>query len=200
MPTRRSIAVAVSLLAPFALARCDCADPLQGLPVAQIEILDDAGNSHKTADPWLVVNFGDADSGQTQTRNAHAQEHRHRAAHRDERVRRQRARPRHREDRAVHHRAERAVHVRPRRRHRDRSRSARGADMVIRFAPLAGGPAAFFLQVTSDAVDEPVVAVQLDRPRHRRPPVRRAERLVRLRRRRPSAPRSPASSPCATAA
>jgi hypothetical protein len=64
----KPLVVVLSLLAPIALSRCDCVDPLSGIPIAQIEIVDDAGNSHLEADPWLAVDFGDADSGQQKAR------------------------------------------------------------------------------------------------------------------------------------
>ncbi|OGQ10274.1 MAG: hypothetical protein A2138_16555 [Deltaproteobacteria bacterium RBG_16_71_12] len=58
----------LAVVALPALVDCSCDDQLQGLPTPNIEILDDAGNSHLTADPWLKVDFGDADSGQQQQR------------------------------------------------------------------------------------------------------------------------------------
>jgi len=54
------------VLAPVALlARCNCGEVLTGLPEPEIGILDAQDNVHVDADPWLIVNVGDADSGQS---------------------------------------------------------------------------------------------------------------------------------------
>ncbi len=57
-----------SFVLPLAVLRCDCGEVLGSVPTPEIEVLDDTGQSHKTAEPWLTVDFGDADRGQAKTR------------------------------------------------------------------------------------------------------------------------------------
>ncbi len=157
---RRSVVpLLLVVAAPVVLARCQCGDPLQGLPEAQIEILDDQGNSHLDAEPWLVIDFGDADSGQSVTRNVTLKDNG--------------TGPLLIEKTCLVNAAD-----------LDTARTAPcitgqttaftftdiGAarlkpgttvDVPVTFAPHAGGPANLFLQVTSTAVKEPVAAVQL---------------------------------------
>ena len=60
-------ATRIALLLPISLiglVDCDCGEQLSGLPTPQIAILDPQGDRHTDADPWLVVDVGDADTGQ----------------------------------------------------------------------------------------------------------------------------------------
>ena len=149
----------VALFVPLAVVRCDCADPLAELPKAQIEVLDDTGVSHTTADPWLKVDFGDADSGQTKARPLTVKNIGS-AALVVEKV-------------CVVN----AVDVETAKTAPcivgqataftfaslagTELKAGDAAEMLVTFAPTAGGPAQMFLQIGSTAVDEPVVAVEL---------------------------------------
>lgn len=151
--------VVVSALAPLVLGRCDCADPLQGIPVAQIEIVDDAGNSHLEADPWLVVDFGDADSGVQKTRALT--------------LKNVGTAPMVIDNACVVNAADATTaltapcivgqataftFVSPT---GETVAKGQGLDLAVTFSPLAGGPVSLFLKVESNAAKEPVVAVQL---------------------------------------
>lgn len=57
-----------TLLISVPFAACECGDGIGAIPVPDIEILDDEGNSHREADPWLTIAFGDVDDGQSATR------------------------------------------------------------------------------------------------------------------------------------
>jgi len=64
----RLLILAFSLTA-FAVGACDCdGTDIGRLAEPEIELLDEGGNSHKTADPWLVLAFGDIDVNQTAVR------------------------------------------------------------------------------------------------------------------------------------
>lgn len=148
----------ILLLAAPAALNCQCDEELQGLPTPQIEVLDDAGNSHLQADPWLVVDFGDADSGQQKVRTLALKN----------------VGTGQLEVTSVCVVAAADLET------------ARGAPCIlgaapftfpsivgqvaraeeslslpVTFSPLAGGPASLFLQVSSTAKDEPIAAVQL---------------------------------------
>lgn len=155
----RSLVVVLALFAPLALGRCDCVDPLSGLPVAQIELVDDAGNSHLQADPWLVIDFGDADSGQTNERTltiknigtglmsldgaclvtAADVEAAKTAA-------------------CIVGQTTAFTFVSPA---GETIRKGESLDVALAFSPVAGGPASLFMKIESNAGDEPVVAVEL---------------------------------------
>jgi hypothetical protein len=157
--TSRSVVIPILVLAPLALARCNCDDNLSGLPVPQIEVVDDQGNSHLEADPWLVVDFGDADSGQTKQRTltlknigtarmtvasvclVNAAD-----------VEAAKAAP------CITGQST-AFSITPP--ITNLVNKGESLDVPVTFAPTSGGPASLFFQVKSDAATEPVVAVQL---------------------------------------
>jgi hypothetical protein len=63
-------AVRLALVLPLvvtSLVDCNC-DEVVGGTAPQVGILDDQGNLHTEADPWLVVGFGDTDAGQSNTK------------------------------------------------------------------------------------------------------------------------------------
>lgn len=62
----RGSLVALLLVLPF--ANCDCPDEVGQIREPQIEVQDDEGNKHTDADPWLTVDFGDVDDGQSATK------------------------------------------------------------------------------------------------------------------------------------
>lgn len=155
----KSLVVVLAVLAPLALARCDCGDPLSKLPVAEIEIVDDSGQSHLKAEPWLVVDFGDADTGQTRARtltvknvgtglmsiqgaclvNAADVEGAKTAP-------------------CIVGQTTAFTFASPA---GQTIKKGASIDVDIVFSPVAGGPAAHFLRVESNAGAEPVVAVEL---------------------------------------
>lgn len=149
------------LLAAFtlpALVDCSCDDQLQGLPTPKIEILDDVGNSHLTAEPWLQVDFGDADSGQQKQRvltfknvgtGQLEMESLCVVAAAD--VEAARTAPCIL-GAAPFTFASIVGQV---------ARAEESLTLAVTFSPLAGGPVSLFLQVGSTAKDEPVAAVEL---------------------------------------
>lgn len=154
-------AIRLPLVALFALPAavdCSCLDPLQGLPTPKIEILDDAGNSHLTAEPWLTVDFGDADSGQQQQRTLTIKnvgtgrlELQSMCVVAAADVETARTAPCIL-GAAPFTFASLVGQV---------ARADESLTLAVTFSPLAGGPASVFLQVGSTAKDEPVAAVQL---------------------------------------
>lgn len=146
-------------LSPLVLARCDCADPIVGLPVAQIEVRDDAGNSHVDANPWLTVNYGDADSGQSVVRpltvantgNAPLSITSVCVVNAAD-VETAKAAPCIVGQTTAFTFASLAG---------SEIKKGESAEMSVTFAPLAGGPAQLFIQIVSNAEKEPVVAVEL---------------------------------------
>lgn len=149
----------VALFVPLAVVRCDCADPLAGLPTAQIEVLDDTGISHKTAEPWLKVDFGDADSGQHKTRpltvtnigNAPLLLQKVCVVNAVDEETAKSAPCILGQTTAFTFLSLAGTEI----------KGGDSAEMVVTFAPTAGGPAQLFLQIGSTAVDEPVVAIEL---------------------------------------
>lgn len=148
-----------ALLLPFAMARCNCDDGVTGLPEAQIEIFDEDGQSNKTAQPWLTVSFGDADTGQSVT---HTLSLRSVGTGRltitdtclvavtnlDEALG---SAPCIRSG-SVPFTFPDVNGVYP---------SSSDVDLPVTFSPVQGGPTQFFLRVFSDDVDEPITAVEL---------------------------------------
>lgn len=152
---RLPLAASFALLA---LVDCDCLDPLQGLPTPKIEILDDTGASHLEADPWLRVDFGDADSGQQVPRTLTVKnagtglleiESMCVVAAADVETART---------------APCIFGAAPFTFTSVVGQSARAEETIevaVTFAPLAGGPTSMFLQIGSTAKSEPVAAVEL---------------------------------------
>jgi hypothetical protein len=150
----------LATLALVGLARCDCSEQLQGLPTPQIAILDPQGAPHTAADPWLVVDIGDADTGQTASATLKLQN-----------IGTGRLRI---NEMCFVVATDVATAIRP-----DTPcftgavpfvfTSAVGSslapeatvDVPVTFRPTTGGPASIFLRVASDAADEPLAAVQL---------------------------------------
>lgn len=151
------------LLVTFAfvgLARCECTEQLQGLPTPEITILDANGLAHTDADPWLVVNVGEADTGQSATTTLKLQNTGTGRLTIN--------------DMCFVVATDLATAIRP-----DTPcfsgavpfifTSAVGAsiapeatvDVPVIFRPTTGGPASVFLRVASDAATEPFAAVQL---------------------------------------
>jgi hypothetical protein len=153
----------LALLLPltlFALVDCDCGEQLQGLPTPQIAILDPQGASHIDADPWLVVNVGDADTGQTAN-----------ALLKVKNVGTGRLRI---SQMCFVNATDYATAIRPDIPCFDGAvpfffTSAVGSDLApeatvdvpVVFRPVSGGPASIFLRIASDAAAEPLAAVQL---------------------------------------
>jgi hypothetical protein len=54
-----------SLCAVVIAANCKCGEDLVDTPEPKIELRDRAGNTDVTSSPWLTLNLGDADTGQT---------------------------------------------------------------------------------------------------------------------------------------
>ena len=148
----------LALLALPAAVDCQCDEVLGGLPTPKIEILDDAGNSHLAADPWLVVDFGDADSGSQKVRTLTLKnigtgqmlvESLCVVAAADLESART---------------APCILGAAPFTFPSIVGQVARADESLtlpVTFAPLAGGPASLFLQVGTTSKEEPVAAVQL---------------------------------------
>lgn len=160
MRSHRRNLVAMSLLlvaAPF--SACECGADLQGVPEPRIAILDAEGNSSDDAEPWLAIAFGDADSGQQVTRKLTVKNTG------TGRLTISNACLVNAPDlqtaigdapciltaEAPYQFPSVAGEVMP------------GAEVPldVTFAPRQGGPVSLFLRFSSDAVDEPVAAVQL---------------------------------------
>lgn len=148
-----------SFVLPLAVLRCDCGEVLGSVPTPEIEVLDDTGQSHKTAEPWLTVDFGDADRGQAKTRPLTVKNI-GRAALDIVKVC------------VVNAIDAQSALTAPCIVGQATSfsflslvgseiKAGDSADMVVTFAPAAGGPAQLFLQIGSSAEEEPVVAVEL---------------------------------------
>jgi hypothetical protein len=60
--TRLSAFLSVALL-----VNCQCDENLESLPEPEIVLLNEDGLAHDEADPWLIIAFGDVDSGQSAT-------------------------------------------------------------------------------------------------------------------------------------
>ncbi len=156
-------ATRLSLLLPlsmFALVDCDCGEQLQGLPAPQIALIDENGTLHTEAEPWLVVDVGDADTGQNAetvlkvknigTGRLHVNQMCFVNAN----------------DYATAVRSDTPCATGP---SPFIFTSVVGADLApeatvdvpIVFRPSAGGPASVFLRFATDAIDEPLAAVQL---------------------------------------
>jgi hypothetical protein len=155
--TRLSLLLPLSM---FTLVNCDCGEQLQGLPAPQIALIDNDGNLHTDVEPWLTVDVGDADTGQNaetllKVKNTgtgrlavnqmcfvNANDH------------------------ATAVRSDTPCFTGP---VPFVFTSVVGADLApeasvdvpIVFRPTSGGPASIFLRFASNAVDEPLSAVQL---------------------------------------
>jgi hypothetical protein len=158
---RASARLALALpLVVLAVTDCNCDEVIAGT-APQIGILDDLGNLHTEADPWLVVPLGDVDAGQGATRTLQLKNigfgRLHIATV------------------CVVNAPDLATAVDPATPCLQASASpftfsdVVGAelkataviDLAVTFAPPAGGPSSLFLRVGSDAVAEPLAAVQL---------------------------------------
>ena len=150
----------VLALASVALADCTCDEVIGGLPTPEIGILDVDANLHTEADPWLVVNLGDADTGQTASQVIKLKNIGTGRLHINQMCFVNAP------DYASAIRADTPClqggvpfifttavgqELGP-----DAS-----ADVPITFRPTAGGPASVFLRIASDANAEPLAAVQL---------------------------------------
>lgn len=148
-------------LAALALANCDCGEVVSQIPQPEIGIINDVGDVHTDADPWMVIGFGDADTGQVVTKNLQLKN----IGGGSLRI----------SEVCLVNAADLATAVAP-------TTACLGAntapfvfplvigseikadafvDLPVTFRPTAGGPASVFLRVGSDANDEPFAAVQL---------------------------------------
>jgi hypothetical protein len=160
MLLRRSSFATFAVFAVVALARCQCTSPLSAIPVPQIEIIDAAGDSTKTATPWLKVNLGDADSGHTVSQELQLKNI-GKATLQVKTVCLVSA-----TDLTSAKKASCAGQTVG-----AFSVSSTGNTLVkasasepltVTFSPTSGGPVSVFVQVTSDAGDSPVTAFELD--------------------------------------
>ena len=157
MISRRLVTSAFLTVLPF--AACECGEQLNGLPEPRIAILDEEGNSSDDAEPWLTVPFGDADSGASVVRTLKVKNTGTGrltitnvcivnaadvgAATGGAQCLQTSATPFSFPNITGLYQPGKEI------------------DLPVTFTPTQGGPAAFFLRVQSDAVDEPKVAVQL---------------------------------------
>lgn len=150
----------VVLLATLPFAACEC-DTVAAIPEPNIEVADEAGNRHTEADPWLAVAFGDVDDGSTKV---HTLTLRNVGGARLE-IANACLVNASSEEEAL---AESAPCVQisgtpfsfPNVAGEVVQPAAELA-LPITFAPVDGGPAQFFLRIQSNAVIDPVVAVEL---------------------------------------
>lgn len=148
----------VLLLIALPFAACECGEVLQGLPEPRIAVLDEEGNSSDDADPWLVVDFADADSGahvlrtlkvkntgtgQLTVKNVCVVNAPDAAAALGASCLQTSATP-------FSFPNITGVY-----------KPGAEVDLPVDFSPQQGGPVSLFLRVRSDAADEPNVAVQL---------------------------------------
>ncbi|MBM4281472.1 MAG: choice-of-anchor D domain-containing protein [Deltaproteobacteria bacterium] len=142
------------------LADCNCDEVVAGT-APQVGILDDLGNLHTEADPWLAVPFGDVDTGQTSTKVLQVKNvgfgRLHIASV------------------CVVNAPDLAAAVDPATPCLQQAaspfvfpsivgqqlRADAVVDLPVSYKPTAGGPTSAFLRVGSDAVAEPLAAVQL---------------------------------------
>jgi hypothetical protein len=142
------------------LADCNCDEVVAGT-APQVAILDDQGNLHTEADPWLTVAFGDTDTGQSNTKVLQVKNigfgRLHIAAV------------------CVVNAPDLASAIAPSTPCVQQGASPfvfptivgseikanAAVDLPVTFQPIAGGPTSVFLRIASDAVGEPLAAVQL---------------------------------------
>lgn len=68
LPLRPMFPVHVlTLLSAFLLTNCQCDETLEAIPEPEIVLENADGETHKEADPWLILPFGDVDSGSNST-------------------------------------------------------------------------------------------------------------------------------------
>ena len=153
-----SLATAVTLTA---LVSCNCDEVIGQIPTAEIGILDEDGNVHTAADPWMIIAFGDADAGQSVPRNLKIKN----VA--GARLSISQVCLVNAVDEATAIRADTpclgngvAPFVFPLLAGTQLDAGA-AVDFPVTFRPTAGGPQSVFLRVASDAGKEPLAAIQL---------------------------------------
>jgi hypothetical protein len=162
MVFNRPVRVLVALAAAsLVLSACDDCGSVSAIPVPDIELLDDAGNSHRDADPWLVIDYGDVDDGgeavkslvvrntgsaRLEIENACLVS----AANLEEAML----------EEAPCILSSETSFLFPSITGETIAGSSE-IEVPITFRPITGGPASLFLRVQSNADEEPVVAVQL---------------------------------------
>ncbi|MDP2344990.1 MAG: choice-of-anchor D domain-containing protein [Deltaproteobacteria bacterium] len=151
----------LSILALTALSSCNCDELIGQIPTPEIGILDEDGNVHSDADPWMAVAFGDADAGQSVIRNL--------------KVKNVAGARLHIAQICLVNAVDEATAIRA-----DTPCLGNGVapfvfpliigaeleagatvDLPVTFRPTSGGPQSVFLRIGSDAGKEPLAAVQL---------------------------------------
>ncbi len=160
-PRLSSLRLGVVVAAVASLANCNCGEVLGQIPVPEIGILNEASEVHKDADPWMVIDFGDADTGQTALKNLKVKNIGGGTLHISQ-VCLVNA-----PDEATAVRADVAclgaaaspfvfpVII------GTELKAGATVDLPVTFKPVAGGPASVFLRIGSDSEKEPLAAVQL---------------------------------------
>lgn len=149
------------IVAAASFANCNCGEVLEAIPTPEVGILNEDGDVHKDADPWMVVAFGDADTGQNVTRNLKVKNIGGGTLHISQACLVNAA------DLETAIRADTqclgsgvAPFVFPVIIGQELKAEAT-VDLPVTFKPVAGGPASVFLRIGSDANKEPLAAVQL---------------------------------------
>jgi len=160
--SRSSRALVAALVVVHVAAGCDGCDPvLDAVPEPEIAIFDDQGTLHTDAEPWLVIPFGDVDTGQTAVRQVRFQNSANGVLSLD-RVCLVAASSR---DDAIAPTAEclsaTAVPYTLSAMPVVELGTEEDTTLDISFTPREGGPVSVFLRVESNATSEPVAAVEL---------------------------------------
>lgn len=145
----------------IALSACNCDDTLDALPEPQINVLDENDNSHQEADPWLVVGLGDVDNGTTATHTLRLENSNTGlleieavclvdAATAEDAI----------SDNAPCILGSASAFTFPNI-VGQAAAAGESVELPVTFSPTDGGAQALFLRISSNAEDEPVVAVQL---------------------------------------